>query len=132
MLTLGSTTILIAMMNCLLSASVLMTNNSLVCLIAICLALFVFIIFEIREVKILIEQSKTRKDRHKKFYENLLIEIGDTRQIFNYFLEIKEKLPEKLHNKMIANCLNNDYYAKHYVSYIDAESGDLCKDKIIN
>jgi len=111
-----------------------MTNKDfifcLLGLIPVCCILFAFLFFEIKETKFLINQQKSRRKNHRKFYEKLLLDVGDSQQIYNYFIETKEKLPEVLHNKMLANCLNDDYYAKMYIGYFDSNTGMIKKDNL--
>ena len=66
-----------------------------------------------------------RKNFEKKF-EYFLQEVGDTRQIFNYFLETKKKkLNENLHNIMLGKALGDDYFAKLYLNELKIDHSKL-------
>jgi hypothetical protein len=88
------------------------------------LIIFIFkILFDARDTKKIIERITESNIKQKELREKLLEFTADTREIFEYFLETKQKLPENLHNIMLAHCLNKDYYANSYINSIDVKTG---------
>ncbi len=80
------------------------------------------------EIEQIIKKSKkTRKDRELS-YQNFLEQNADPYEIYLYFLKEK-RLPESLHNIMLANSLNDEYYSTNYLRSIDVNT-KLAKDKI--
>lgn len=102
------------MKNCLPLVSVLTTNEFVVILLVLEI-IFMYSVFELIKTKKFIKKSNSDREKRKITYEKLLEELADTRQIFQYFTESDEKLPDNLHNIMLACSLNNDYYAVYYL-----------------
>lgn len=86
-------------------------------IVACCL---VFTTNEIVQTKQIIDQSKIRRNQGAKMYENCLEKVADPFLIFQYFEETKEKLPDNLHNIMLAHCLGDNYFATSYIRALDS------------
>ena len=82
---------------------------------------------DFKETLDLINKIKTQKKNFEKKFEDLLIEMTDSRQIFNYFLEKKEKLNDDLHNIMLGLALGDDFYAKLYLSELKVDYSKIEK-----
>ena len=106
-----------------------MMNNifhiSLLLIGTLCILTIVFKDF--KETLDLINKIKTQKKNFEKKHEDLLAEITDSKQIFNYFLEKKEKLNDNLHNIMLGLALGDDFYAKLYLSELKVDYSKIEK-----
>lgn len=104
-----------------------------------CIGLCGFIFFITICSRILINfyyiSSERKKRKRDVKYENYLEGVADTNLIFNYFIKIKKRLPENLHNIMMSYALSKNSDAIKYVSSIDAKTGNVkpstFKDQII-
>jgi hypothetical protein len=114
------------MKNFLLALSIPMIETWTIAIIF--LALCVKSTFEAIQTRKIIEESKQKQFQSKQRREKILESLQDTHMIFDYFLEIKERLPDSLHNVMLMYCLNDDYYALKYLNSIDSKTG-LMKPK---
>lgn len=70
------------------------------------------------------ECKKFQKQKRLEFeikYISSLESIADSNMIYNYFREIRKKLPESLHNIMLGKALINDFHARLYLNQIDLD-----------
>ena len=75
--------------------------------------------FEIAEYK---RKSAIWKLSSNERYIDYLEECCDTFMIYNYFLEVRRKLPENLHNIMLGKSLSNDdYFARLYIKSLNSD-----------
>jgi hypothetical protein len=100
-----------------------MQTFQFVTLLVFLLSILVFVTSEISQTRLIMKQAKIRKDQRKVLYEDLLEKVADPYQIYQYFMEIKKRLPENLHNIMLAHCLNENHFAKSYINSLDATTG---------
>lgn len=80
---------------------------------------------EIEEIR---KKSKTNRIKRELIYQNFLEKNADPYEIYLYFLKTK-KLPDNLHNIMLANSLNKEYYSTNYLRSIDVNT-KLAKNEI--
>lgn len=99
----------------------MMNEIQILLLAAIAVCCLVFITSEIAQTKQIIKQSKIRRDQGVKMYEDCLEKVADPFLIFQYFEETKKRLPDGLHNIMLAYCLDNNYFATSYIKALDSE-----------
>jgi hypothetical protein len=98
-----------------------MNEIQILLFIAIIACCLVFTTNEIAQTKQIIEQSKIRRNQGSKMYENCLEKVADPFLIFQYFEETKKRLPDNLHNIMLAHCLGDNYFATSYIKALDPE-----------
>jgi len=97
-----------------------MNEIQILLFLAICVCCLIFVTSEIAQTKQIIEQSKIRRNQGVKMYEDCLEKVADPFLIFQYFEETKKRLPDSLHNIMLAYCLDNNYFAKSYIKALDS------------
>jgi hypothetical protein len=98
---------------------------SLLLIAVFCLATVIF--KDLRQTRNAIKKIKNQKRQFEKRYEDLLRETADSRQIFNYFLETKNKLNDDLHNIMLGLALGDDFYAKLYINELKVDYSQIEK-----
>lgn len=110
-----------------------MNEIQILLFLGICVCCLIFITSEIVQTKQIIDQAKIRRNQGIKMYEDCLEKVADPFLIFQYFEEIKEKLPDNLHNIMLAYCLDNNYFAISYIRALNSEgkSEDHFKKKML-
>jgi hypothetical protein len=85
-------------------------------------SLLIIIVRDSFELAEIINKNEKRKHNVDKIYIEYLEQQNDCRMIYYYFYEIKEILPENLHNIMLGMALSNNYYARKYLNEIDVDT----------
>lgn len=77
---------------------------------------------DLKETTEIIKKLKEQKKQHNIRYEKVLEELADTKIIYDYFSETKNKLADNLHNIMLGKALGNDFYANLYIKKLDPKN----------
>jgi hypothetical protein len=85
-------------------------------------SLLLIVVRDAFEVAEIVKKNNERKQHINKRYVEYLEQQNDCKLIYNYFHEIKEILPESLHNIMLGMSLSNNYYARRYLNEIDVDT----------